>query len=40
MRSGEILGVVDLPGGAAMAPIVANNTLYFVSQDADLVAMR
>lgn len=38
--SGEILGVVDLPAGAAMSPIVANNTLYFISQDADLVSMR
>lgn len=38
--TGAILGVVDLPAGAALAPIVANNTLYFVSQDADLVAMR
>ncbi len=38
--SGEILGVVELPSGAAVSPIVANNTLYFISTDADLVALR
>jgi outer membrane protein assembly factor BamB len=38
--SGEPLGYMDLPAGAAMAPIVANGTLYFLTDNATLVAMR
>jgi len=38
--TGEILGVIDLPDGAAVAPIVVNSTLYFISVGADLVALR
>ena len=38
--TGEIIGVIDLPSGAAVAPILANNTLYFISDEADIVALR
>ncbi len=38
--TGEIIGVIELPSGAAVAPIVANNTLYFISDEADIVALR
>lgn len=38
--TGERLGAIDLPSGAAVAPIVANNVLFFVSDDADLVSLR
>ena len=37
---GKIIGVIDLPSGAAITPVLANNTLYFVSVDADLEALR
>lgn len=37
---GKIIGVIDLPSGAAITPVLANNTLYFVSSDADLEALR
>jgi outer membrane protein assembly factor BamB len=37
---GKIIGVIDLPSGAAITPVLANNTLYFVSADADLEALR
>lgn len=38
--SGQILGHIRLPDGAAVEPIVAQSTLYFISDDADLEAMR
>lgn len=38
--TGEIIGVIELPSGAAVSPIVANNTLYFISDEADIVAVR
>jgi outer membrane protein assembly factor BamB len=38
--TGEIIGVIALPSGAAVSPIVVNNTLYFISDDADIVALR
>lgn len=38
--TGERIGVIELPSGATVAPIVANNTLYFISDDADIVALR
>ena len=38
--SGEPLGLIDLPGGAAVAPVVANNSLYFITHNAQLVALR
>jgi outer membrane protein assembly factor BamB len=38
--TGELLGYLDLPGKPAVAPVVAGNTLYFFTEDADLVALR
>ncbi len=38
--TGEILGVIDLPGNATLAPVVADNTLFFLTEDGTLVAMR
>jgi outer membrane protein assembly factor BamB len=38
--TGEILGSVDLPGPAALTPVVADSTIYFLTDDATLVAMR
>jgi outer membrane protein assembly factor BamB len=37
---GQIIGVIDLPSGAAVSPVLANSTLYFVSTDADIEALR
>ena len=38
--TGEILGAIDLPSAAHLPPVVANGTLYFLADDARLVAMR
>ncbi|HZS84091.1 MAG TPA: PQQ-binding-like beta-propeller repeat protein [Stellaceae bacterium] len=38
--TGEALGRVELPDGAYVTPILADKTLYFLTDDADLVAMR
>ena len=38
--TGELLGYMDLPGKPAVAPVVADNTLYYLTEDADLVAIR
>ncbi len=38
--TGEILGVIDLPGSVLLAPVVAGNSLYFVTESGTLVAMR
>jgi len=38
--SGEVLGRLMLPDGVSLAPIVANNTLYFLTDDAELLAYR
>ena len=38
--SGEVLGYIDLPGGAVVTPVVANKSLYFLTEEADLVALR
>jgi hypothetical protein len=32
--------VIDLPNGITVAPVVAANTLYFLTGGGDLVAMR
>lgn len=37
---GTILGQVDLPTGISLAPAVAGGTLYFLTDDADLIAFR
>lgn len=38
--TGEVLGVIDLPDGVTVAPVVAGNTLYFLTGGGELVAMR
>ncbi len=38
--TGEFLGNVELPSGAAVSPIVVQEHLLFLSTDADLVVMR
>ncbi|MDX1422612.1 MAG: PQQ-binding-like beta-propeller repeat protein [Kiloniellales bacterium] len=38
--TGELLGHLDLPGTPTVAPVVANNTVYILTEDADLVAIR
>jgi outer membrane protein assembly factor BamB len=37
---GDVLGQVALPEGARVAPIVANGTVYVLTEDADIVALR
>ncbi|HEY0281324.1 MAG TPA: PQQ-binding-like beta-propeller repeat protein [Rhizomicrobium sp.] len=38
--SGELLGRMEIPAGAYIAPVVADDTLYILTNDADLVALR
>lgn len=38
--TGEIQGKIDLPGTAAMAPVVAGNSLYFLTEAGSIIAMR
>ena len=38
--NGRILGKVEMPDGVTIGPIVAQNSIYFLSDDADLVAYR
>lgn len=38
--SGALVGTIEVPGGAASNPIVANGTLYVVSQRGQLLAFR
>jgi len=38
--SGALLGRIDLPDGAFIAPVVADNSLYILTDQADLIAMR
>ena len=38
--SGEILGQIDLPDGASLSPVVANGTIFVLTDDGDLVAYR
>lgn len=38
--TGEVLGEIDLPETPAVAPIVAGSTVYFLTNDATLLAMR
>jgi len=37
---GQLLGAISLGDGAAVAPVVANNSLYLVTDGGDLVAFR
>jgi outer membrane protein assembly factor BamB len=38
--TGELMGYVTLPEGAAVPPVVAEGTLYLLTEDAELIAMR
>jgi outer membrane protein assembly factor BamB len=38
--TGQLLGRIEIPGGAYLAPVVANDTLYIWTNDAQLVALR
>lgn len=38
--SGEILGEIEISGGVSLSPAVAEETLYFLTDDADLLALR
>ena len=38
--SGRLMGKVGLPDGVTVGPIAAGNTVYFLSDDAELVAFR
>lgn len=38
--TGDMLGWEDAPASISIAPVIANNTLYFLTDDADLVAYR
>lgn len=37
---GQIMGEIELPAPTFVAPIVANGTLYFLTDDAEIVALR
>jgi hypothetical protein len=38
--TGQLLGKVEIPDGTEIAPVVANQTLYLYTSDAELVALR
>lgn len=38
--TGELIGRTDIPDGTYIAPVVANDTLYLFTNDAQLVALR
>jgi len=38
--SGEIIRMFKLSGDVYVAPIIANNTVYYITDDAKLVALR
>lgn len=38
--TGEIMGRIELPGGTLIAPIVARETLYILTSNAELVALK
>ena len=38
--TGELMGRVEIPDGTVIAPVVANQTLYLLTSDAELVALR
>jgi outer membrane protein assembly factor BamB len=38
--TGQLIGRVEIPSGAYIAPVVANQTLYILTNDAQLVALR
>ena len=36
--SGKILGYIDMPDGVSIPPVVANGNVFFIADDAELVA--
>jgi len=38
--TGALMGRVEIPGGTSIAPIVADETLYILTNDAELVALK
>ena len=38
--TGQLLGSIELPGTPALAPVVAGGSLFFLTNDATLVALR
>jgi hypothetical protein len=38
--TGKLLGRMEIPAAAFIAPVVANDTLYLWTNDAQLVALR
>ncbi|MFQ5620201.1 MAG: pyrrolo-quinoline quinone, partial [Rhodospirillales bacterium] len=38
--TGRILGTEDMPDGIPVAPVAANGSVYFLSNDAELLAYR
>ncbi len=38
--SGEVLGVIELPDSVFLAPVVADNSLYFLTEGGSLIALR
>jgi outer membrane protein assembly factor BamB len=38
--TGTVLGRIELPAGSFLAPVVADGTLYLMTDDADLMALR
>ena len=38
--SGELIGVIELPDSVFMAPVVADNSLYFLTEGGNLLALR
>jgi len=38
--TGDLMGRAEIPAGAYIAPVVANDTLYLLTNDAELVALR
>ena len=38
--TGNILGMVEMPDGVSVAPVIADGAVYFLADDAELVAYR
>ena len=38
--NGEVLGEIEIPDGSFIAPVVANKTIYILTDGADLLAFR
>ena len=38
--TGQLIGRIEIPSGAYIAPVVANDTIYILTNDAELVALR